>query len=130
MANPIVFRSTHRIKDGKAAEYKELIQSVTKQLEQDKPGTVVHLSYFNEDETEVTTIHVFPDAAAMDAHMGGVDDRVKKAAELLEFKLYEVFGEPNEEALAVLEGTPGTTLTHIPDFAGGYLRPGATQPAA
>ncbi|WP_336359846.1 putative quinol monooxygenase [Haladaptatus sp. ZSTT2] len=130
MADPIVFRSTHRIKAGKATEYKELVQSVTKQLEQEKPGTVVHLSYFNEDETEVTTIHVFPDAAAMDAHMGGVDNRVKKAAELLEFKTFEVFGEPTEEALAVLERTPGATISHVPNFIGGYLRPGATRPAA
>lgn len=96
MSEPIVFISTHKIKDGKLDELTESYQEGTKMFEEEKPGTVAFLAYLTEDETELSTLHVFPDADAMDRHMKGVEARSKQAAEFLEFREFEIYGTPSD----------------------------------
>jgi hypothetical protein len=47
-------------------------------IERDKPGTVAFLPYTDD---ELSIVHVFPDAAAIDDHLEGVNERVAEAAE-------------------------------------------------
>ena len=93
-------------------------------IEAGKPGTVAHLAYINEDGSQVTMIHVFPDAEAMDMHFQGVGDRAKKAFEFIEIVRYEIYGRPNDAVLERMKqfASSGAGLDLHLEHMGGYLR--------
>ena len=64
-----------------------------------KPDTVAFLSYIDEDGSQVSIIHVFADAAAMDRHFEGADERTVQAFQYLVPRGWEVYGQPSEAAL-------------------------------
>jgi hypothetical protein len=125
MSEPIVLISHHGVVEGRADEFRLGYRSGTKRLEADKPGTVAFLHYLDEEASEVTSIHVFPDAKAMEMHMEGVDERVGKAAQFLEFRRFEVYGAPSEKTLQFLRQSAeesGMSLIVKPEYVAGYLR--------
>ena len=132
MSEPIVFISTHRIKEGKPDEFRERYREGASAIQSQKPDTVAFLAYLNEDETEVTTIHVFPDTEAMERHVEGAVDRATGAAEFLEFREFEIYGSPGDQVLESMRRVagPGDTLDVLPEFVSGYLRLGSTRTPA
>lgn len=98
-------------------------------METDKPGTVAFLAYLDV-ESEGSTIHLFTDAAAMDRHFEGVEERSEGAAEFLEFRKFCVFGAPSDEAMTILEqATAGdATLSVSPTWVSGPLRLESPRP--
>ena len=125
MSNPIVFISTHKIKEGKLDAFKERNKEVASFLKENKPGTVAFLTYLNENETEVSLVHIFPDAESMELHMQGVGERAKDSNELLEFRRHEVYGKPRDKVLQMMKQAsgPGVTVSVRPENIGGYIRP-------
>ena len=124
MAHSIVFISHNRIKEGTADIFREMVAQMYPALEESLPLTVAHLGFYNEDETEVTFIHVFPDAAAMEAHMEGAAARAGAAYEYIESLGFEVYGPASETGLQGLRqaAADGVPLKVVPDSIGGYLR--------
>ena len=93
----------------------------------EKPGTVAFLQYLNEEGTELSIVHVFPDADAFDRHGEGVAERAKAAFEFIEPISRELYGMPNEKALAMMTairppGAPEIEFHHKPKHMGGYIR--------
>ena len=126
MTEPIVLVSTHKIKEGKLDAFRKPSQEVAPLIEANKPQTIVFLGYVNKEGTEVTTVHVFPDAAGMELHMEGVGERAQRAAEFLEFDRLEVYGRPSERIVQAMKEAPGSALTLRirPEFLYGYIRLG------
>lgn len=128
MSEPVAFLSHFRVKAGMLDAYSELQRRVTKQLEVDKPRTLVFLVYLSHDGAQMTAMHVFADAEAMDLHVQGSDARSAAAYEFLEAIGWEVYGTPSDDALATLRRaaeTTGGSLTIQPAFAAGFIRTGA-----
>ena len=124
MSEPIVFISHFKVKEGKLDGLKQLHQRVVEQIKTDKPGTVVFLHYLNQEGTEYSVIHFFPDAEAMDRHTEGAGERAKAAFEFIEPTRREIYGTPSDQILAMLrppEGS-GITLTVMPQPMSGYIR--------
>ena len=124
MSEPIVFISHQRIREGKLDAYKQLFREYIGIIKADKPGTVAHLGYINEDGSQVTMVHVFPDAEAMDLHFQGVDERAKKAFEFIEIIRYEIYGRPSDMVLEMMQQFAGSNivLDLNLEHMGGYLR--------
>jgi quinol monooxygenase YgiN len=124
MSEPIVFISNQRIKEGKLDEYKQSYRENIELIKADKPGTVAHLAYINEDGSEVSMVHVFPDAESMDLHMQGVGERAKKAFEFMEIISYEIYGRPSDTVLEMMQQIAGSgvVLNLKLQHMGGYLR--------
>ena len=78
MPEPIVFISRNRVKESKLEEFKLVYRAGAERLRREKPGTVAFLAYASDDGAEVSIVHVFPDADAMDRHMEGVAERSKE----------------------------------------------------
>ena len=74
MSKPIVFISHNKLKEGKLKAYTKLYREVVENIEKEKPGTLIHLAFVDEDNSSVTMRHLFPDADAMDDHMKGAGD--------------------------------------------------------
>ena len=124
MSEPIVFISHFKIKEGKLNDFKQLNQKVTEQIRANKPGTVAFLQYLNEEGTELSIIHVFPDADSFDRHSEGVAERAKVAFEFIELTRREIYGVPSEQALAISRPPDGSGITFnvMPQLIGGYIR--------
>jgi quinol monooxygenase YgiN len=125
MSEPIVFISRHKVKEGMVEEFRRSYRDNTPAMEADKPGTVVFLHYFDEDESEVTSLHVFPDAEAMEHHMEGASERAGKAWQFLVPGRFEIYGKPNEKVLEFMKQAAagsGASLSVKPEFVAGYLR--------
>jgi len=104
--------------------YKQYYRQVAEQARQNKPGTIAHIAYHNEEGTELSIIHIFTDAEAMELHMRGVDELAKKAYEYVEILSFEIIGKPTAavlERMIQIAGS-GIALNIRPQFIGGYLR--------
>lgn len=102
MPEPIVFISTHKIREGKLDEFKRFSIEMTPFIDATKPNTVFFHSYLNEDGNEVTIIHVFPNADSMDSHFQGADDRSALASEFIDPEHFEIYGMPSEQVLSTM----------------------------
>ena len=124
MSNPIVYISHNRVKPGKLDDFGRMYREAVKTFEANKPGTLVHISYANEDHTEVTIIHLFPDADAFDRHLQGVSENAKRAFEFIESDRLELDGTPNPGVVELIRrvASPGAVLSVYPQHLGGYIR--------
>ena len=124
MAEPIVFISRNKIKEGKLNELRQLTKEAMAMIEASKPGTVFQNAYINESGSEVSFVHIFPDADAMEHHMLGVDERVNKSAEFIQPMSMEIYGSPGEKIIQMFNQieAKGVSLTFWPLYLGGFVR--------
>ena len=124
MSEPIVFISHFKIKEGKLDGLKQHAQMTREHIKADKPGTAAFLQFLNEEETELSIVHVFPDAEAYDRHLEGMAERAKGFFEFVEPLRRELYGMPNEQALRMSRplDRSGMAFEHKPQFMGGYIR--------
>jgi len=124
MSGAIVFISHNRVREGKLEALKDYYRQVAEMTEANKPGTLAHMAYLSEDGTELSIVHLFPDAEAMDRHLIGVDELARKAREFMESLSLEIYGAPSERVLEMMRQIvgAGVTLTHRPERVGGYIR--------
>ena len=124
MSEPIVFISKQRIREGKLDQFKQMYQQTAEFMESNRPGTVAFLAYLNEDGTEASLVHVFPDADVMGLHMQGVGERASESYEFMEPVGIEVYGQLSDQLLAGMKQAagPGVGLTLKPHRVGGYIR--------
>ena len=124
MTQPIVFISHSSIKGGDAEGFRAFIRDGAPRLEADKPGTVAFLAYVEDDGSEASIVHVFPNADAMNAHLEGVEERSAEADAFLQTTAYEIYGSPDPQVVAMMRALAersGVPLTVRPGYAGGYL---------
>jgi quinol monooxygenase YgiN len=127
MPGPIVFISHNTVKDGKLEGFRNAFGQVAQVLDAEKPGTVMFLAFAADDGSEVSVVHVFPDADAMGRHLQGVQERMGTAVEFIQTKGYEIYGAPSEPVLEAMRGfaeAENVPLHVQSDHVGGYLRPG------
>ena len=124
MSKPIAFISNLRIKEGKLDMFKEAFPQVAEEIKIDKPGTVAFLAYTNEDGTEATVVHVFPDGESMALHLQGAGERAKRSAEWLQAIRWEIYGDPGDEVMEEMKkfAASGIAMTVKPHSVGGYIR--------
>ena len=124
MSEPIVFISHFKVKEGKLDSLLQHNKKVMEQLKANKPGTVAFLPYLNDERTELSIIHVFPDADSFDQHVEGADERAKVAFEFIEPTRREVYGMPSNQILGMLRPPDGSEITFhtMPQSTGGYIR--------
>ena len=124
MNGEIVFISRSRVKDGKRGELEDFLRRGTPELEREKPDTVAFLPYLNDEGTELTIVHVFHDAAALDAHLEGAGERSEAAYAFIETAAIEIYGPASPGTLGAMRGitTTGARFEHHPESIGGFLR--------
>jgi hypothetical protein len=125
MTEPIVFISHFQVKEGTVDGLRQLARDVVRQLEAEKPRTLVFLNYLSADGTQATFVHVFADAESMDRHFEGAEQRSKVAYEFLKADGWEIFGRPNEPVVEMMRRAATSsevTLSVQPEYFAGFLR--------
>jgi hypothetical protein len=129
VSEPVVFISHFGIKEGTLDDMRRYSAGVMEQLHEAKPRTVLFLAYLDEQGSEVSFLHAFPDADALDRHFEGADQRAAAAYELIEPRGWEFYGRPSDQVIETMQATAakfGVALVVEPEFNGGFLR---LQPA-
>jgi quinol monooxygenase YgiN len=124
MSEPIVFISHNRIKEGKQEALRENSRGTMQLLREQKPDTILFLAYVSEDGGEVSFLHVFPDAEAMDIHFQGAEERSKKGYEFMQPLSMEIYGSPSDMVLESFRkiAESGVRVSIDSDYLGGFLR--------
>jgi hypothetical protein len=123
MPEPIIFIAHQKIKQGKTEECKKYYQEVADWMETNKPHTAAHIAYINEDGTEASVVHIFPNVEAMEKHMQNLGDLGMKAFALMEIVGFEVYGTPSKIVMdSMLKMIPEAKVIMKPQIAGGYIR--------
>jgi hypothetical protein len=131
MTEPVVYVSTWKIKEGKLDAYMRFHERLANTVREMEPRVAAFLAFANDDGTEVTGIHVFADASALDRHMDVLAEQMGVLAEdmgvvtdLLGPGDIDVYGTRPERALAMdrpLEDS-GLPFTVKKRFVGGFTR--------
>lgn len=124
MSGPVVYISHFRIKERREDEWWRNVDQVLPAVEADKPRTVFQNFYASEAGDTVSIVHIFADAAAMDAHMEGAVARARNAYDYLEPVGFEVYGEATESFLATMRDLPNAEamLRVEPNHRAGFNR--------
>jgi quinol monooxygenase YgiN len=125
MSEPVVFVSHFRVKEGSTDHLRALVARVSAEMAAEKPRTLAYLSYLDEDGSNMTIVHVFPDAASMDRHFEGSEARSKRAYELVEPLGWEIYGHASERTVESMRheaASAGVALNLEPAYLGGFLR--------
>ncbi|HET7678120.1 MAG TPA: hypothetical protein VFK38_09750 [Candidatus Limnocylindrales bacterium] len=128
MSEPIVFISHSRFKEGGREALERTMPDAARQLQAAKPRTLVFLAFVGGDGTRLDIVHVFADAASMDLHLEGADERAARALEFIEPESYEIYGSPSDSSLAAMRRFAdelGAPLSVHPGYLGGFLRVGS-----
>jgi len=128
MTGPVAFVSHFRVKEGMLEAGTRYLEEGSRMLEAEKPRTAVFLPFVREDGTEVSIVHVFADAEAMDAHVEGADDRSREAYEYLEPTGWEIYGQPSGAVSEMMRrgaDAAGVSITFQPISVAGFVRFGS-----
>ena len=125
MSDPVAFITRLTLREGKTLDaLRPMWRDAAAELDADKPGTLVFLSFANESATEISIIHVFASAEAMDRHIEGSEVRSRRAFEFVAPLGWEIYGAPSEAAVENLRraaNAGGVDLTVYPEFVSGFL---------
>ena len=125
MAEPVVFISHFRVKEGGEQALRQGWAGIVAQLEPIKPRTLMFELYADDAGGEATIIHVFSDADAMDRHFEGSEERSAAAYEYIEPTGWEIYGPGSAAAVRQIEREAaeiGVSLTVQSRPMGGFLR--------
>ena len=126
MTQPLVYVDRSTVRDGALAPLKIAIAELAELIERNEPRLISYSVYFSEDDSEMTVVHVHPDAASLDHHMEVLEPRLGAFADLLTLSSIRIYGEPSAMALRQLHDKirllgSGEVIVHAPHA--GFGRP-------
>lgn len=136
MAQPFIFISTFRLKQGELEAFKEMCSGLAEMVRSSEPRLIAFNLYANEDGTEVSNVQVHPDADSMLFHLQLLREHISGAVgdegPIDVTVNNQIFGIPSDAVLEMLgEFDPGVPLTVKPLSVAGFTRSAAEQtPAA
>jgi len=123
MADPIVFISRNRVKEGMLDDFRWYYSDSVPRTKAGKPDTLVQLAYVNAEGTEVDIVRVFATPEAMDLQLQEADRRSKATYQFIEPRGVEIYGTPSAFALEMLKKVAGSGIdvSVKPGFIGGFI---------
>lgn len=99
MSQPLVYVDRSNVREGALTQLKQAIAQLAAFVEENEPQLISYSAYFNEDGSEMTVVHVHPDAASLDYHMQLAGPRFAPFANLLTLSSIHIYGAPSAKAL-------------------------------
>lgn len=85
----------HRIFEGHLDDFEALTHTYVMDVEANEPRVRAQHAYLNDDRTEVSFVHIHPDADSADSHMQVASNQIGQGLAIAEANLrVEVYGRP------------------------------------
>lgn len=118
MTNEIQYTVEWTLKPGKLDSFKQLANQAVKLVKENEPLMKGYQWYFNQDETICYTAEWQSSSESLLAHLQNVGELLPKLLEYSDITRFEVFGNPNEEALKAINGLGAKVFKYY----GGFTR--------
>ena len=124
MANPIVYISRNRVKEGMLDNFRIHYLDSIPSVELGKSGSFIQLAYVNEDANEIDIIRVFPDVESMEFQLMGIDEHSKIPCQFLETTRIEIYGATSNHTIDKMRKVAGSNIEVRvnPQFIDGFIR--------
>ena len=113
----IVYVDRSDVRHGKAEELEAAIAALVKHLALSERRFASYAVYLTDDRSEMTVIHVHPDAESLEQLMEAIAPALPPFRELLSLRTIDVYGKPTEATLEHLrrkiELLGGTVTVHV-----------------
>jgi hypothetical protein len=128
MSQPLIYIDTSDVREGALEELKGAVTELAEFVDANEPQLVAYSVYFNDDDTQMTVLHVHVDSASLEYHMEVAGPIFRKLADLVSLTSIRIYGEPTQKALEQLHDKarllgPGRVIVHRPHA--GFSRFGA-----
>jgi quinol monooxygenase YgiN len=129
MGEPIVYLSTWKIKDGRFEDYRQFYARMVDAIRTRDRGVLAFYAFGNEDGTEITNVHVFPDRTTLERHMAVLAEQMgllpadlTAVTSLMDPVDVQVYGMPSATATAMDQGLidAGVPFTGKRTYIGGF----------
>jgi quinol monooxygenase YgiN len=123
MSGPLIMISRSRIKPGHRQAYEAHLRQATEMVESEEPRVIGFNSWTSEDGTDVSTVHLHPDADSLDTHLKLYLERLAgPVAEAVDSYELDIWGVASESALNTLRSMPGLQVRVLPVHEAGFMR--------
>jgi quinol monooxygenase YgiN len=126
MAAPFIVVRTFTIREGKREGFEQFLREFFKIIEANESRLLAINADVNEDGTEVTFVHVHPDAASMELHEKVDHEHTERArSQFLDATTsLQVYGKPTDVILEKAKqlAETGIPLSVKPEHLGGFTR--------
>jgi quinol monooxygenase YgiN len=97
--NQIHVRAEFTIEEGKTEEYKNLVQKMSRAVEDNEPDTINYQFYLNRSEKKCIVHETYANSEAVIAHISGVASQtiLPKICSVSRISRLDVYGNPSEE---------------------------------
>ena len=116
MNNEIQYTVEWTIKPGGLDAFKDLAKQATKLVQENEPEMMGYQWYFNDDETKCYTAEWQTSSESLMAHLQNVGDILPKLLAHSDITRFEVFGNPNAEAMAAVKGIGAEVFGYFDGF--------------
>ena len=129
MGEPIVYLSTWKIKDGKFEDYRRFYGRMLDAIRTHDLGVLAFYAFGNEEGTEITNVHVFPEETTLERHMAVIAEQMGLLPEdltamsaFMEPVGVQVYGMPSSTAAAMDQSLidAGVPFTGKRNYLGGF----------
>ena len=126
---PVVYVSTWRIKDGKFPEYQRFYSKLLRAIRHRDRDVIAFYAFANAERSEITNVHVFPDAPTLERHMAVIAEQMdlipgelQLVMDLMDPLSVQVYGTPEGQAAAMDESMKdaGVPFTGKGQYLGGF----------
>jgi quinol monooxygenase YgiN len=100
MSNVIVYVDTSEVREGALEQLKMAMKELVEFIESSEPRLIAYDVFLNDDETQVTVLHIHPDSASLEFHMQVAGPRFQKFVELVRLLSIDIYGTPSNDVLA------------------------------
>ena len=125
MADPIVFISTFRLREGRIGDFERMFAGAVELISSTKPRTALFVAYADPAGSRVRVVHAFPDAEAIANHFEASEERSSSVADLMVPAAFALYGPAPDSVVEQLrrEATAArVAFDHVPNAVGGFLR--------
>ena len=124
MSGPLIFISRSKVKPGQRKAYEAHCKEATEMVESEEPRVIAFNSWASADGTEVSTVHVHPDADSLDTHLKLYVERLaERVFDAVDSYEVDIWGTASDDALNAVRAMPGLQVRVLPVHEGGFLRP-------
>ena len=102
--NQIHIRAEFTLEKGKIEEFKNLIQKMSRMVENNEPDTINYQFYINRSETMCLVHETYTNSESVLAHVNGVASKIilPKIFNMAKINRLDVYGNPSEELQKVI----------------------------
>ena len=99
MSNVIVYVDTSQVREGALEQLKMAMKELVEFIEANEPRLIAYDVFLNDDETQVTVLHIHPDSASLEFHMQVAGPRFQRFVDLVTLSSIDIYGTPSDGVL-------------------------------